>query len=158
MDTIDIIGIITGRQKITPPPPAPVVKVKESEYKESIYTYSRTTKHPTELIMQMDLSIAELEKRKQEIQQEINEKKAFVKAIRLKEEIKMSALYEALENNATTFWTIKEHTAPGRETTYFEIKVRRKYFINTKQYEIMVNNFKIAYKRHETDIRISQFY
>jgi hypothetical protein len=156
---MDTIGIISGRNRPKPPPPpAPVVKVKESEYRENLYTYSRNTKNPTELILQMDLTIAELEKRKQNIQQEINEKKAFVKAIRLKEEIKMSALYEALENNTTTFWTVKEHTAPGRETTYFEIKVRRKYFINTKQHEIIVNHYKSVYKKHETDIRISQFY
>jgi hypothetical protein len=156
---MDIIGIITGTDKRpSVSKPAPVVKVKESEYKENKYTYSRTTKHPTELILEMDLCIAELEKRKQDIQQEINEKKAFVKAIRMKEEIKMSALYKALEDDLTTFWTIKEHTAPGRETTYFEIKVRRKYFINTKQYEIIVNHYKTLYKKHESDIRISQFY
>ncbi len=159
MDTMDIIGIITGKDKRpSVSKPAPVLKVKESEYKENKYTYSRTTKYPTELILEMDLCIAELEKRKQDIQQEINEKRAFVKAIKTKEEIKMSALYEALENNTTTFWSIKEHTAPGRETTYFEIKVRRKYFLNTKQYEIIVKHYTMLYKKHETDIRISQFY
>ena len=118
----------------------------------------KSTKYPSELITEFMLRIAELERQKIIIDNEIKVKQEFLKVLKNKQEIKMSELYNALESDINTYWTIKEIKLESRLVSFFEIKVRKKYFINTKQLQIMREHYTNLFRRSEADIRISQFY
>ena len=116
------------------------------------------TKYPDDIIREFTLEVLRLQQIVINLEKEISTKQAFLKVIKQKKTVKHSELYYALENDTNTYWRIKEVFLDCRKTSFYEIKVLKKYFFNTAQLEIMQTHFQNKYIRTHHDIRISQFY
>ena len=116
------------------------------------------TKYPDDIIREFTLEVLRLQELVIDIQSKISAKQAFLKVIKQKKTVQYSELYYALENDLNTYWRVKEVFLDCRKTSFFEIKVLKKYFFNTAQLAIMQLHFQKKYIRTHHDIRISQFY
>jgi hypothetical protein len=115
------------------------------------------TKYPDDIIREFTLSILSLQERKKLIENEIKEKQAFLRVIKKKTPLKYSELYKALEDGEDTFWKVKEIESEARANSFYEIHIKKEYFINTEQLKIMEIHFMKLYSRGAHDIRINQF-
>lgn len=111
-----------------------------------------------DIILQFTLDILELRERIQLMNDSIQEKEAFLKVMKSKIVVKNSEMYQALENETSKFWKIKEVTMECRKNSFYEIKVFKKYFFSKPQIEIIEKHFMLKFSRIKADIRISQFY
>jgi hypothetical protein len=116
------------------------------------------TKYPDDIIREFTLEVLRLKQRGIDIEREISVKQAFLKNIKQKQTVKYSELYYDLENDTNTYWRVKKVFLDCRKTSFYEIKVLKKYFFNTAQLAIMQTHFEKKYIRTHHDIRISQFY
>lgn len=116
-----------------------------------------STKFPDDLIREFTMKIMELQEKKLIIEKEIKEKQAFLRAIRKKTPLKYSELYKALEDSEDTFWKVKEIKSEARANSYYEIHIKKEFFVNTEQLKIIESHFMKLYCRGAHDIRINQF-
>jgi hypothetical protein len=116
------------------------------------------TKYPDDIIREFTLELLQLRQMVINLESQITVKQAFLNAIKQKKTVKYSELYTALENDLNTYWRIKEVFLDCRKTSFYEIKVLKKYFFNTTQLAIVQTHFQKKYTRTHHDIRISQFY
>lgn len=115
-------------------------------------------KNIDDIVRAFTLEILQNKNRIAEIQQQNKEKEAFLKAIKQKTQLKYSELFYALEGDSLKYWKINQRMVEGFKSPIYEIKVYKKYFLNTNQIEIVERHFVLKFSTPKAYIRIIQFY
>ena len=118
----------------------------------------RIDKSIDDIVRTFTLEILENKNRIAKIEQQNKEKEAFLKAIKQKIQLKYSELFYALELDSLKYWKISERMVEGFKSPIYEIKVYKKYFLNTNQIEIVERHYVLKYSTPKAYIRIIQFY